>query len=486
MESPGRGRWATLSLTSSCALIAAFATTEAANAHVAGATPAVRAPLPSARGGPIGRVRRNDSGITNIVVMVQENRSVDDLFNGYPGADTVTVDPYTGTPLMQVSMGGTQGAWGPGHGHAGAFVHECAAIGSGPCRMTGFATVSGGCPQPGAPYCTAYAYAPPSETAGYFALAQRGVFYDEVFQANGGPSFPAHQFAIAGQAGGYNADGTADATYPYSWSENGHAGSVGGTNCGAPAGKLVTQVNITTPYPGNHSHSDFPCSDYATIFDELPASYSWHYYANNATGFWAAPNTIRHLYSSGGSPNLSIPPSGVLTAIKSGTLANLVYVIPKSVQSDHPGANHVATAGSDWVNSVVNAVESSSYGSSTLILITWDDWGGFYDHVLPPTWFDANGYGFRVPCIAIGPGLPAGTVDHGVRNQSAFILQSIESVWGLPSLNQQDARGPGMSVGPLHRRNYRALWRPLPVHHPESYYLRQGSDPPNTPEEDDG
>src|SRR5581483_4685141 len=106
------------------------------------------------------------------------------------------------------------------------------------------------------------------------------------------------------------------------------------------------QLDITTPYPGNHLHYDYPCSDYTTIFDELPTGYTWHYYSNNATGFWAAPETVRHLYGSHGSPNLSIVPSAVLTAISSGTLANLVYVIPRGPQSDHPGVNHVATAGS--------------------------------------------------------------------------------------------------------------------------------------------
>jgi hypothetical protein len=135
------------------------------------------------------------------------------------------------------------------------------------------------------------------------------------------------------------------------------------------------------------------------------------------------------------------------------------------------------------VNSVVNAIENSPYGHSTLILITWDDWGGFYDHVLPPTWFNDNGYGFRVPGIAIGPGLAAGTVDHTVRNQSAFILQTIESVWGLPSLNQQDAQGPGVTMSADRRRAPPNPWKLLPVHHPPSYYLRQGSDPPGTPQD---
>ncbi|MBV9104291.1 MAG: hypothetical protein JO060_11930 [Candidatus Eremiobacteraeota bacterium] len=457
------------------------------------ATLATTARAPSGVAVPLGygrpqavRFRRppGPSGITNIVVLVQENRSVDNLFNGYPGADTVTVDPYTGTQLTQVSMGGTQGAWGPSHAHRGAFTVECAASGSGPCTMLGFSKEPGGCPQRGASYCTAYAYAPPSETAGYFALASRGVFYDEMFQANNGPSFPAHQYFIAGQAGGYNADGTINSLYPYTWAENSHSGVQGGTYCGAPSGKLVTQIDVTTPYPGNESHADFPCLDYMTIFDELPTGYTWHYYSNSIGGFWAAPNAVRHLYGTKGSPNMSTVPSAVLSDISAGKLANLAFVIPTYNQSDHPGPNHVATAGSDWVNSVVNAIEGSSYAASTLILVTWDDWGGWYDHVMPPTWFNANSYGFRVPGIAIGPGLLPGTVDHTIRNQAAFVLRTIEDVWTLPSLNQEDAQGPGALMS-VHRRVYRPVWKPLPVHHPPSYYLKQGGDTNLTGDWDD-
>ncbi|MBV9104292.1 MAG: hypothetical protein JO060_11935 [Candidatus Eremiobacteraeota bacterium] len=414
------------------------------------------------------------TAISHVVVMVQENRSVDALFNGYPGADTVTVDPYTGTQLTQVSMGGTQGAWDPNHAHFGAFTVECAASGSGPCTMLGFSKETGGCPQPGASYCTAYAYAPPSETTGYFSLAQRGVFYDEVFQSNNGPSFPAHQYFIAGQAGGYNPDGTINSTYPYTWAENGYGGTQGGTYCGAPSTKRVAQIDVTMPYPGKVAHDDFPCLDYPTIFDELPSGYTWHYYSNSVGGFWAAPNSVRHLYGTSGSPNLTTVPSAVLSDISAGTLANLVYVIPTYNQSDHPGPGHVATAGSDWVNSVVNAIETSSYANSTLVLITWDDWGGWYDHVIPPTWFNANAYGFRVPSIAIGPGLPAGTVDHTVRNQSAFLLQTIEKLWNLPSLNQEDAQGPGIMNALLHRPRRRTPWRLLPVQHPPAYYFTHG------------
>jgi len=129
-----------------------------------------------------------------------------------------------------------------------------------------------------------------------------------------------------------------------------------------------------------------------------------------------------------------------LEAIKTGTLPPVSYVIPQMCTSDHPhGASSDPLAGPHWVAAITNAIGASDYWDNTLILITWDDWGGWYDHVKPPI-DNADQLAFRVPLLVVSayPASP-GKPDHTRRNQGS-IITAIESVFGLPSLGQLDAK----------------------------------------------
>ena len=108
--------------------------------------------------------------------------------------------------------------------------------------------------------------------------------------------------------------------------------------------------------------------------------------------------------------------------------------------SDHPhGGKSSALFGPKWVASITNAIGSSQYWQSTLILVTWDDWGGFYDHIVPPIQ-NANSLGFRTPLLVVSAyAVQPGAVDHTVRSQGA-ILHAIESNFGLGSLGTLDAK----------------------------------------------
>ena len=105
------------------------------------------------------------------------------------------------------------------------------------------------------------------------------------------------------------------------------------------------------------------------------------------------------------------------TAAAQGTLPAVSWIAPSQPDSDHPPAN-LAT-GQAYVTNLINTIMRGPDWDSTAIFLTWDDWGGFYDHVVPPD-ADANGYGLRVPSLVISPYARAGAVDHQVLSFDAY------------------------------------------------------------------
>jgi phospholipase C len=124
-------------------------------------------------------------------------------------------------------------------------------------------------------------------------------------------------------------------------------------------------------------------------------------------------------------------PSQVLTDIAQNNLASVSWVNPTGQESDHALGND--GTGPAWVASIVNAIGNSPYWKNTVIIITWDDWGGWYDHVAPP--IDPNyGYyenGFRVPLIVVSPYTPAGYVSQTTHTFGS-VLKFIETAFSLP------------------------------------------------------
>jgi len=116
-------------------------------------------------------------------------------------------------------------------------------------------------------------------------------------------------------------------------------------------------------------------------------------------------------------------PAPVLADIDAGRLPSVSWVIPKGRESDHTQVND--GSGPSWVASVVNAIGNSPYWSNTVILITWDDWGGWYDHVAPPQILNAYEYGFRVPLIVVSPYAKPAHISH-VTHDFGSILKFVE------------------------------------------------------------
>jgi phospholipase C len=142
---------------------------------------------------------------------------------------------------------------------------------------------------------------------------------------------------------------------------------------------------------GNESSSMYPCFEHPTLTDELNAkNLSWRYYAPYAGSIWTGPNAIQHMCGPNATPpnatecvgsdwvnNVVLNPAQILTDISNNELAAVTWVIPSGQNSDHPSGN--TGGGPSWVASIVNAIGGSSYWGNTAIIITWDDWGGWYD-----------------------------------------------------------------------------------------------------------
>ncbi len=351
-------------------------------------------------------VPTNATTIKHIVVIMQENRTVDNLFNGFPGADTVSSGMNHGVlvPLQPVPF--EQGT-DVNHSH----VNWYKAWDNG--AMDGF-SIAKNYPAPNFPY----AYVPQTETVPYWTLAKTFTLGDRMFQSNSGPSFPAHQYMIAGQ------------------SQQADENPSGVWGCDGAANDTVALLGPNgTDLPGV-----FPCFDYQTMGDVLDAKgVTWRYYApalNTSGDIWSAFQAIKHIrYGADWTNNVISPSPQILTDIEAGKLAQVTWVVPAFSYSDHASPGLTAQ-GPDWVASITNAIGASPFWDSTAIFISWDDWGGWYDHVNPPT-VDAMGLGFRVPLIVVSPYAKHGYISHTTHEFSGF-LKYMEEVFGLPTLGQRD------------------------------------------------
>ncbi|HEY1805596.1 MAG TPA: alkaline phosphatase family protein [Terracidiphilus sp.] len=342
------------------------------------------------------------SPIEHIVIIMQENRSFDNLFNGYPGADTVQggMNGNELVPLQPVSLGDSRDL---GHSH----MRWLKDWDNG--NMDGFEQNGSLLP---------YSYVPRGDVEEYWNLAQQYVLGDRMFQSNTGPSFVAHQYMIAGQSGNVAENPT---------------GSVWG--CDASPGTTAALIGPNgTELPGV-----FPCFDYVTTADLLDQKgVSWRYYAPGAgQSFYilSAYQAVRHIrFGKDWDENVISPSRRVLVDIKHGELAQVTWIIPDYAHSDHPGAG---SEGPAWVAAIVNAIGNSQYWNSTAIFITWDDWGGWYDHV-SPTKVDEMGPGFRVPLLIVSPYAKSGYISHHFHEASGFI-KFIEHNFDLGTLGSRDA-----------------------------------------------
>lgn len=413
---------------------------------------------------PAGQLANPFYKIKHIVIIVQENRSFDTLFQGFPGADTQSYG-YTHTGLkVTLKPIGLGGRWDVGHDWAN-FMLACQGQGSLPgsnCKMDGFDIEWFGCGKSGAPQCPSqypvYSYVRKSDIQPYLAMANQYVLADRMFASNiDASSFVAHQYLIAGQA-----DSTVN--FPKNlW--------------GCDGNKYDTIETFTQQrqLSGKYIRA---CFDYTTLGDEMDAAgVSWKYYTATVDGSgngWDAYDAIKHIrYGPDWKTHIIGPQTKFFDDVKNGALPSVSWVTPTCLNSDHAGACG-STTGPHWVASLVNAVGQSQYWNSTAIFVIWDDYGGWFDHV-PPPFADYDGLGVRVPLIVVSPYAKKSYVSH-VQYEFGSILKFVENRFGLAPLASSDARANGPKDCFDFSQSPRPF-SPIPTHFKQAYFLREPFDP---------
>jgi phospholipase C len=366
--------------------------------------------------------------VKHIVIVIQENRTVDNLFNGFPGADTVKVGMSKQGPvdLRPVDLGFPADVDHQHHAFEQAYDDG---------KMDGWESEFS---SPRQADIFPYSYVPRDEVEPYFTMGERYTFADRMFQSNTGPSFPAHLYLVSGSAA-YVADNPNHLeTTAYAW------------GCDSPADARVSLIAPNREeVPG-----PWPCFDFPTLADAALANgVTWRYYAppiDTLGNIWSAFDAIRHIRYSPQWGNVVSPETRVLEDARSGNLPAITWVVPSAQNSDH-AFPHADTAhdvgvtgqyGPEWVASVVDAIGNGPLWNSTVVLVVWDDWGGWYDHVSPPQ-LDRMGLGFRVPFIVISPYAKRHYVSH-VQHEFGSIMKFAEEAFDLPPMHTTDDRSDAL------------------------------------------
>lgn len=392
--------------------------------------------------------------ISHIFIVIQENRSLNNLFAGFPGTNT-TMTGYevspSGTPIPVPLK--AEPLYTPGDiDHC--YVDAVTAINGASEPMDGFNNeYLGGCGTGARAKLQPYAYVQQSDIQPYWDIAENWVLAANFYPTELGPSFTAHQNLIA----------STTEIKPNKALVNFPSGEPWG--CDAPSGTKTQLLTPTkTPSPGDYD-GPFPClSQYHTMADLLDGLYTpspgspsptvipWRYYAPTfvpsvSNGFiWSAFDAIDRVRN-GPDWNKDVisPETKIFNDIQKGNLKNVgvVWVVPNCNHSDHPGCPK--DEGPSWVADVVNAIGTSNLWSSSVIVILWDDWGGWYDNASPPLldfqgymgYGIRRGYGIRTPMLILSPYAKQGQ-DNGHVSLRQFepgsILRFIEQVFNLPPL----------------------------------------------------
>jgi phospholipase C len=360
------------------------------------------------------------AAITHIVIIVKENRSFDQYFGTFPGADGATTGQLSDG--QTVKLGHT-----PDHlfldiAHAGKAARR--AVNGG--LMNQFNLLPGAM-QNGRD--VAMSQMRRADIPNYWRMASAFTLDDHFFSSINGPSFPNHLVTIAAQSG--NTDENPKYLTNYAW------------GCDSGPYARVEQIDPTT----GQATMVKPCFNMVTLPDELQAHHiSWKYYSPPmfTSGYiWNALDAIHHirygpLWKSGEVNNKAFIPDAL-----HGRLPAVSWLVMKQLYSEHPPSS--ACAGENWTVKAIDSIMRGPDWPHTAIFLTWDDFGGFYDHVPPPR-FNLLSLGPRVPTIVISPYAKPHFVDHTTYDFSS-ILKFVEDRFKLPPLSRYDAASQNMMDG---------------------------------------
>jgi phospholipase C len=363
--------------------------------------------------------------IDHIVFLIKENRTFDEMFGRFPGADGATEGKTCTGETIPLRRAPDRT---PDAGHS--FIDGISVIDGG--KMDCFNR--GG-----------YVQETAQDIPNYFRYAQQFVLADRFFSSVYGPTGIEHLWTFASQS-----DRFVDHERP------GQFGTGGRDFCDDPLELAYSfrqldradQEAVFHLEEGGRTGAEslpqyletrWPCTDVEVLPDLLErAGISWKEYRGQNE--WVQPlRIVRHVRFSSMYDNV-VPETQFLTDLRHGKLPAVSWLTPSFGDSEHPPTS--MCRGENWSVDILNGIMQSPYWDSTAVVLTWDDFGGFYDHV-PPPHVDLYGLGPRVPALVISPWAKQGYIDHDTL-EFASVLRFIETVFDLPPLTQRDATSDDM------------------------------------------
>lgn len=374
-----------------------------------------------------------DTPIKHVIFIIKENRSFDHYFGRYRRANGATTGKLSNGRVIDLGPAQDMMTFDLGHD----FKAGVTAINGG--KMNGFNEIA-----LNGDTLEGYTQFRRAGIPNYWAYADSFALGDRMFSSMYGPTFPEHLYTVAAQAGRVTGN------------RINRGKKVPGGYCDDPSERVPRFKRLTARQRRIVMEAeervrmrrvrDFwetvtPCFDFKVLPDSLTdAGISWRYYGNS--GFYSALLAIRHIRFSEHWGTDVVRENRFLEDIKNERLREVSWVLPGVGFDEHPGLHHSVCKGENWTVRHLNALMRSKYWKNSVVFLTWDDFGGFYDHVAPPH-LDVMGLGPRVPLLMISPWAREGFVDSTTYEFSS-VLKFIETLFGLEHLTQRDAQADDM------------------------------------------
>jgi phospholipase C len=378
--------------------------------------------------------------IKHVIFLVKENRTFDNYFGKFPGANGATSGTiHDGTVVV---LGPMPDRVSPDIGHS----WNAALTAYDHGRMDGFDLIAGARVNG---ELHNYVQATQEDIPNYWSLAEQFTLSDNFFSSLHGPSYPNHLYTIAAQSGGAMNN-------PNQKTPNGVPAPLvpPRQQPGVPGlePRNVPPIASGTAWGCDNDPTStvqvldqegtieriYPCLDFQTMGDELSAAHvSWKMYAptEGSSGYiWSVYDAIRHIRAEHAWQRHIVPVDQFAIDAAGGSLPAVSWISTPSVVSEHPPSS--TCVGENWTVGLLQALASGRDWRSSAVFITWDDFGGFYDHV-PPQQVDQYGLGFRVPLLVVSPYARSGYIDHAQAEFSS-VLKFIEADFGVANLTDRD------------------------------------------------
>jgi phospholipase C len=391
--------------------------------------------------------------LDHLIFIVQENRSFDHYFGTFPGADGIPTnadgsfsvcvpDQFQGGACVPPYVSDSNEFDGGPHTHASS-VRD---VNGG--AMNGFIASLRADPgkcwvEPNQPVC-AQRLGPDGQPdvmstltratiPNYWAYAHHFTLQDHMFAPVDSWTMPSHLFLMSGWSAYCPTKDPMSCVSDISLKGDDHRWDYGEKPIYAwtDVTWLLDAKGVSwRTYVGNHT-----CWQQANCEDPEGRAYNTSNNRNvlpGFTSFWDGERT------DGVTDNIQ-PVDTYLASAGDGSLPSVSWIFPTSATSEHPNSKSTVRTGMAYVTRLVNAATQGPDWSSTAIFLTWDDWGGFYDHVVPPR-VDGNGYGLRVPGIVISPWAKAGSIDHTTLSFDSYLRLIEDRFIGGQRIDKTDGR----------------------------------------------